>query len=78
MKDKEKKCQDLWNVIFEKKYEETTKYEIHTFVDKLIERFYLFRKSSPQSLGILLKNVLAHPNISKLDKEVYFFYLKII
>lgn len=75
--DKEKKLLDIaWQRIFANDYNKTGTFELHTFISNFIQRLHMLRKYQPRSLIYLLKGVLLHPNLQKLDKNVRMFAYK--
>ena len=66
----EEKRKHLMEQVFEKKYHNISAEDLADFVAKFCRRLYLFKRHFPTNLVEILKAVLSHPNLSRLQKTV--------
>jgi len=64
-----KKIRKLLEKLFEAKYNDIQKEDLHLFAENILERLYLLKKHTPKNLKYLLKGVFHHPNLNSLDKS---------
>ena len=64
--------------LFGSNYKDVTKKDLHLFIEDLLERFYLLKKYMPDRLIDVIKGVLAHPDLSHVDKNVQSLGLPVV
>lgn len=64
----------LWNKIFSKEYNQTSQKEIHSFLEQFYHRLYLLSIEPCKTLSPFIVSLVSHPNISKIDREVFFIF----
>lgn len=69
-KQLESKRDRLIKAVFSKSYSELTESDLEAFSTNITRRMYLLKKFFPPKLAILIKSILAHPNLSTLDRNV--------
>ena len=71
--NQEKETKEVWEKIFQKKYEETNSEDLHSFVQSFVERFYILKKYVPNSFSNLVKYTFQHDKLQNTDREVEFY-----
>ena len=62
--------ENITSKLFKKAYAEIGQNELTIFADNIIRRMYLLSKFMPPAMADILTGVLAHPNLSLIDRNV--------
>jgi len=65
----QKKINRIVESLFETKYADIKREDLHLFVENLIERLYLLKRHMPKNLKYVIKGILQHKNLAALDKS---------
>ena len=60
----------MMRAVFSKPYSGVTEADLQVFCTNVVKRMYLLKKFFPPRLAVLLRSVLAHHNLSDLDRSV--------
>ncbi|KRX10428.1 hypothetical protein PPERSA_10527 [Pseudocohnilembus persalinus] len=72
-----KKIELLWEKVFQSKQEDTNEQQLHIFIHNLVQRFHLLNKFQPIIFSQFLIQIMTHPNLNLIDKEILLAFLNV-
>jgi hypothetical protein len=74
---KQKETDKLWREVFHQSYDSANRDQLRDTAKKLILRLEVIGKNAPPFFGNLLLNLIMHPNLDPLSREVLFYGFRI-